>query len=141
MRFVASRSLNGARGFVERISDLIGSSSVENGTANRSWMLRCFSIRGSIPDSVARCGPSVRCVTQLDSIALTVPQTKINASAHAIRYSSRYETELDCISPSDILNYWDKQLGFRGDARRPSFQPRNPITNRSIQVRHQVAQN
>ncbi len=40
---------------------------------------------------------------------------------------------LDCISASGILNCWDKQTGSLGDTRCPSFLPRNPITNRSIE--------
>ena len=50
-------------------------------------------------------------------------------------------TALDCISASDLLNCWNKQTGSLGDSHRPSFQPRNPITNRSIEVRHEVSQN
>ena len=42
-------------------------------------------------------------------------------------------TALDCISTSDVLNCWDKQTSSLGDSHRPSFQPRNPITNRSIE--------
>ena len=119
---------------VGRISSVVGDFCVENGTANRSSMWLCCWVRRSIPDSVDSCDANL---TPSNSTTLHRANCSSNQDQSIGRCDSllnEIQTEHDCISASDILNCWDRIMGSLGDARRPSFKPRNPTTNDSTEV-------